>query len=144
MRAEKMNELVRTMKSRNIMEKLANAKNKVEVFEEEETALGGKLDDFRKLMKGRKKLGYKYTFYKGEYPINPKNVLEICLICIMVNMDDCRMFQEYTEIPKHLRGVKGKWKYVAANIAYCIGENDEGDLFSNYSKEELLKKFFYK
>ncbi len=144
MRAERMNELVRFLKDRNVIEKLASAENKAEVFENEEKVLGGKLDDFRELMKDRKKLGYAYTFYKGEYQILPKNVLEICLICIMINIEDYKMFEEYTDIPGCLRKVEGKWAYIAANIAYCIGENDEGDLFSNYSKEELLKRFFYK
>lgn len=144
MRAEKLNELVRMLKDRNVVEKLANAENKVKVFEDEETVLGGKLDDLRELMKDRKKSGYKYTFYKGEYRILPENVLEICLICIMVSIEDYRMFEEYTDIPGCLRKVKGKWVDIAESIAYCLGENDEGDLFSNYGKEELLKKFFYK
>jgi len=139
-----LEEMVRIFQERKIVEKLAKAdkQSRILVFDEEKQALSKELKEFRKSAK--KKIELKEQLVNKDYNILPENAIDICLICMMTDINDNVMLGNYTELPSALGKVEGNFAYIAKNIRHSIGEDDGGKLFSDCEEEKLLKKFFYK
>lgn len=144
----KLDELVRLFHERKIVEKIAEAKGDLAVYEKERKELSYKLEKFKaeaeKKMQEIKDNNEECGVIEDGYEVLPEDALQISVICMMTGIDDCDLLTNYGVIPVALRQIKGKMAGIAENIAHFIGtgEGDEIDLFSKYDVEELLKKFF--
>lgn len=139
---EELGNLIRNFHEKSVVEKIAEAKGDLAVYEEQKKVMKKELETFKaKAEEILKRQNYVICHYK----IFSWHALQICFICIMTGIDDVDLLKNWRELPIALRQINGKLTNLAKNIAHFIGNeegDDEAELFSNYDEEELLKKFF--
>lgn len=140
---EEISNLIRIFHERQVVEKIAESKGALAVYEEQKSVLNEELETFK--AKAKEAI-QSQDHVVCQYKISPKDALQICFICMMTGIDDMKMLENWEKLPIALRKIKGKSARLAENIAHFLGcdeeEDDEGEMFSKYEVEKLLKKFF--
>lgn len=82
-----------------------------------------------------------YVFQRDtEYTISRKNVVEICMFCIMTGIEISRLFMDTETIIECLDRKRGKLYHTSQKLAELLYFNNGS--FSGYTEEEILKEIF--
>lgn len=134
---ERLNELVKTLKERNTIRKILQAKDVKAAYEEEKEALKEQLESFEHEV-------HAFT-ERDEYPISnvsevicTENVVEVCFILLMTGVNDDDLTEDWVDIETILNQVQGDLQEIAQKFSEFLYE--ESQLFSNWTEEKLLKK----
>lgn len=136
---EKLDNLIRTFKEKEVVGKIVAANGDYIVYENEKKRMLRNLKNFKR--RANKILETKC--YVMDYQISPQDALQIAFICMMTNIRDNDLFGDPEELPEALRKIEGKCATLAKNIAYFLSVQEGlGLCFSDYDEKELLKKIF--
>ena len=135
---ERLNELIRTFHDKKIVEKIAKSNNKFGTYQKQKKLLKEELDSFRKDVLKYYNLS-RVVIVDEEYDILPEDSLQICLICMMIGINDDDLFGNYEDLPIALRQIEGSLSAIAGRISDYL---DEAQLFLDYTEKELIKIFF--
>lgn len=120
--------LVKTFQEEKVVERIIDADDKDSIVKSMEEIYQVALNNFNSQCVG---------LYNGL--ISTENVVQICIICIMANVDDYEVFWNYEELPKVLHEVTGKFKNIAKRMELFLLA---GRCFSDYEKTELIEEIF--
>jgi len=130
---EHMENLIKLLQERKTVERLIEAEDKFELFVNEKKELENELENLKKIFSQNNTRGCE------ELEILPSNVLEICMVCILANIDEIYLFSScYDKIPEVLWKVEG----IKKKTARLFSDFLEEDNFSGLETKYLLNKFF--
>lgn len=133
-----LNELVRIFKERNTVRKILQAKDVKAVYEEEKAAVIYELEIFREMMSPFIEES-KYPISDASEVISADDVVEVCFILLMSEVDDCDLIDDWKSMEGILNQVQGDdLQEIAGRLIEFL--YDERYSFSELSEEELLKK----
>lgn len=136
---ERTEKLFRDLKEMELAKKLKNSRDKVKVLKEAEMQLGFEFEEFKaKVMEVS--CGIKEFIFDKSYKINPEEALEIVLLCVMAEIEDYEMLEDWEALHRALFQVRGEMQEVAEDIAFELKEEEM--LFSDFTLEEFVEKFF--
>lgn len=142
---QRLDELIQICKKRRTVEKIARKAKEdptarlFPVYEAEKEELLEKLQRFQQEAKIKlNKQMNSYVLDECKY-ITTENVLQICIICMMTDIDDYELIENYKHLERTLNRIEGDFSKSAEKIAAFI---HWGGSFSYRNKEELLEEFF--
>ena len=144
-----LNELIQLFHEERVVEKLVQAQQdggivKVySVYAELKTKLFGRMNRFKKMVQDSVTTG-KHFINDSNYEIKAEDSLQVCLICIMSNINEIILLKGWFQLLAALKDVKGEYQYLAKKFVKFLDviEGCDGDNFTAYTSEELLERFF--
>lgn len=144
-----LNELIQLFHEERVVEKLVQAQQdggivKVySVYAELKTKFFGRMNRFKKMVQDSVTAG-KPFINDSNYEIKAEDSLQVCLICIMSNINEITLLKDWFQLLSALKTVEGEYKYLAQKFVGFLGVTAgcEGDNFTAYSSEVLLERFF--
>lgn len=146
---ETLNELIQLFHEERVVEKLVQAQQNggivkvYSVYAELKTKLFGRMNWFKKMVQNSATAGTPFI-NDSNYEINAEDSLQVCLICIMSNINEITLLKDWFQLPAALKTVEGEYQFLAQKFIKFLDvtEGCEGDNFTAYSSEELLERFF--
>ena len=146
---ETLNELIQLFHEERVVEKLVQAQQEggivkvYSVYAELKTKFFGRINHFKKMVQNSAEAIE--TFINDDnYEIKAEDSLQVCLICIMSNINEITLLKNWFQLISALKEVEGKYERLAQKFIKFLDvtEGCEGDNFTAYSSEELLERFF--
>ena len=146
---ETLNELIQLFHEERVVEKLVQAQQNggivkvYSVYAELKTKLFGRMNWFKKMVQNSATAGTPFI-NDSNYEINAEDSLQVCLICIMSNINEITLLKDWFQLLSALREVEGEYERLAQKFYKFLGVtvDCEGDNFTAYSSEVLLERFF--
>ena len=144
-----LNELIQLFHEERVVERLVQAQQEgglikvYSVYAELKTKFFGRIGDFKNMLQISAKA--KEPFINGsDYEIKAEDSLQVCLICIMSNINEITLLKDWFQLLSALREVEGEYERLAQKFYKFLGVtvDCEGDNFTAYSSEVLLERFF--
>lgn len=123
-----LDELVKTFQEEKVVERIMDADDKESIVKSMQKLYKASLNDFNSQCVG---------LCNGL--ISTENAVQICIICIMAEVDDYEVLWDYEELPKVLHRVTGRFEKVAKRMEFFLLT---GKCFSDYDLMYLIAKFF--
>lgn len=120
--------LVETFQEEKVVERIIDADDKESIVKSMKEIYKESLNDFHSQDVG---------LYDGF--ISTENAVQICVICMMAEVDDYEVLWYYEELPKVLHQVTGRFEKVAKRMEFFLLT---GKCFSDYDLMYLIEKFF--
>lgn len=144
-----LNELIQLFHEERVVEKLVQAQQEggiikvYSVYAELKTKVFGRMNRFEKMVQNSVKAG-KHFINDSNYEINAEDSLQVCLICIMSNINEITLLKDWFQLLSALRKVEGEYELLAQKFYKFLGVtvDCEGDNFTAYNSEQLLERFF--
>lgn len=147
----KLEDLIRLFHEGEVVEKIITAENHLEEYEKQKNLYKEQLEDFKKTVdKEYVNCGcYRCrecphdvcklkTAIREQYKILPKDAVQICVICIMADVDDNELFANYGDLVKALN--MKFFSHVAKEMSKFLGH--EKQIFSGHEEKEMIERFF--
>ena len=138
---DKLNELIRIIKEREVAENIiaaADTEAKFLIYESEKKYILEELECFTQAAGDIISVGEAVINESEEYCISAEDAVPFCLVCMMTGLDDCDILEDYHELVKALEEVEGPLAETAKDLADFL---DTGS-FSEEDIEELLEKLW--
>ena len=144
-----LNELIQLFHEERVVEKLVQAQLEggiikvYSVYAELKTKVFGRMNRFEKMVQNSVTAG-KHFINDSNYEIKAEDSLQVCLICIMSNINEITLLKDWFQLLSALREVEGEYELLAQKFYKFLGitVECEGDNFTAYSSEVLLERFF--
>lgn len=134
-----LNKLVDTMKERNTVLEIVQAKDVKGVYSSEKVAMSKQLQDFKDLAMTQINLD-ENPIEKADEIICPGVALEVSFIMVMCKLDPYEVFSDGgRELYKSLQNVRGKYEGLASNFGKFFRKEWH---LKTVSEEYALKKIF--
>ena len=135
-----LNKLVKEMQERNSVDKILQAKDLREVYNEEKAAMKKQLKDFKELVQSQVNLG-EIPIYDPENIINSDVAVEVMFILLMCKLDEYRIFSDYGKtLNIALKNVKDHKSVLAYNFYMLIRKEN----LSRLDEYLVLKRVLFK
>lgn len=134
---ERLHELIRILKKEKVAERIKNEgqEKKFQLFQETQRDLENTLKEFKSEAIEVMKYDQEKIIIRDFGEINPDDAIEIGLICMLTEIDDCNLLSNYGDLQIALYKKGG-------TIANKMAKFLLGDVFSSQDTESLLNKFF--
>lgn len=114
---------------KKVVERIAKAEDKIGTFKKIQGSLEKSLRQLR--------IDVKRPLKNRE--ITPKEVLEVCTMCLMAEMDDFELLDDYWQLVIALQRVKGDKEEIANNFSNFLSKSN---IFSEERLEDLIERFY--
>ena len=126
---DKIERLLRLLKEEQVVEKIKNAKDPVEVYKKYEEHFSIEILEVQVKLENN---------YECSYEITTEDALSWCIIFIMTKLNEGDFNIDHKILADALNGVEGDLKDVARKMAKFVLT----DVWTYYDATELISKFF--